>query len=268
VQAVAWSTLIDALVRVEGVAPSDSGLLSFGIDPNNGGILVEKGRICWAAARGMQQRLRDLLQDFAQDRGVDFERIYQRCRAEGRLLGQTLVDEGWITPTELERALRRHSAESLIELCSDGDQRTSWISRGSHGYSPRFTFRPLDVLLDVAAVYVPELQSTAHRELGRFAGPERWGGAFCIEPHHGAAAPVAAFGDLTVNELSVLGRWALSLPRALRELGTTPVFTLASTAAGDTVAVWWRDSLLYAVGCSDRLGIAAIIAHHLGGELG
>jgi hypothetical protein len=265
VQAAAWSNLIDALVRVEDVAPSDSGLLSFGVDASNGGILVEKGRICWAAARGMQQRLRDLLQAFAADRTVDFDRIYERCRAEGRLLGQTLVDEGWITPRELESALRRHSAESLIALCNDDDQLTRWISRGDHGYSPRFTFRPLDVLLDVVAVHVPSLQDTARIELARFDAPERHGGAFCVEAHD-IAVPVAAFGDLTVNELWTLGRWATSLPRALRELGTTPSFTVAATATGDTIAVWWRGPLLYAVACDDRRGVAAIIASHLGGE--
>ena len=62
------------------------------------------------------------------------------------------------------------------------------------------------------------------------------------------------------------GRWALALPRALRELGATPSFTLAATAAGDTVAVWWRGQLLYAVACADRLSVAAIIGHHLDGE--
>lgn len=260
-----WGRLIDALVRVEDIAPSDSGLLSFAVDPGHGGILVERGRICWAAAPGMQQRLRDLLQAFAEDRGVDLDRIYERCRAEGRLLGQTLVEEGWITPGELESALRRHSAESLIALCSDDEELTSWISRGGNGYSPRFTFRPVDVLLDVVALYVPDLQDVARLELARFDAPDRRGGAFCVQPHPDVV-PVAAFGEVTVQELWALGRWALSLPLATRELGATPSFTLASTAAGDTVAVWWRGALLYAVACGDRRGVAAVIANHLGGD--
>lgn len=264
-EAAAWSVLIEALVRVEGLAPSDSGLLSFGGDPGNGGILVEKGRICWAVARGMQQLLRDLLGRSAADRAL-VDRVYARCRVEGKLLGQTLVDEGWITPGELESALRRHSAESLIALCSNDDRRTSWISRGNNGYSPRFTFRPLDVLLDVAGVDAPDMQRAARTELARFDAPGRRGGAFCLAPGHDVAVPVAAFGEMSVHELAALGRWALALPRALRELGATPSFTLAATAAGDTVAVWWRGQLLYAVACADRLSVAAIIGHHLDGE--
>lgn len=262
---VAWSNLIDALVRVEDVAPGDCGLLAFGGGPGGGGILVEKGRICWAAAPGMQQRLRDLLQESAPERSVDFERIYARCRDRGGLLGQTLVDEGWVTPDELELALRRHSAESLIALCHE-DQRTSWISRGSRGYSPRFTFRPVEVLLDVASLYAPEWQDAARSELARFDAPGRRGGAFLVDPGHDIAVPVAAFGELTVHELWTLGRWAISLPLAMHELGTTPSFALASTATRDTIAVWWRDALLYAVACDDRRGVTAIIAHHLDGD--
>jgi hypothetical protein len=267
VQAAAWSRLIDALVRVEDVAPSDCGLLSFGIDPSHGGILVEKGRICWAAAPGMQQRLRDLLQAFTVDRSVDLEQIYQRCRSEGSLLGQTLVDEGWITPRELEIALRRHSAESLIALCNDDDELTTWISRGENGYSPRFTFRPLDVLLDVASLYEPDLQDTAQIELARFDAPGRYGGAFRVESRHDVAVPISAFGELSVHELWTLGRWAQTLPLATREFGAAASFTLASTADGDTVAVWWRGSLLYAIACEDRSGVAALLGHHLGDQL-
>lgn len=264
-EAQTWSRLIDTLVRVEDIAPSDSGLLSFGSTRRNGGILVEKGRICWAAAPGMQQRLRDLLQAFAEDRGVDLDRIYDRCRTEGKKLGQTLVEEGWITPGELEAALRRHSAESLIALCSDEEELTSWISRGGNGYSPRFTFRPVDVLLDVVSLYVPELQDAARLELARFGGPDIHGGAFCVDPEPDVV-PVAASGEVTVQELWALGRWALSLPAATRELGATPSFTLASNAGGEAVAVWWRGALLYAVACSDRRGVAAVIASHLSGD--
>ena len=263
VQAAAWWKLIEALVRVEDVAPSDSGLLSFGVDAALGGILVEKGRICWAAAQGMQQRLRDLLQTSAVDRGIDFEWIYERCRAEGRLLGQTLVEEGWVTPHELESALRRHSAESLIALCSDDDELTVWRSRGGNGYSPRFTFRPIEVLLDVASLYAPDLQDLARDQLAAFDAPGRHGAAFCFASGYAIAVPVAAFGELTVHELATLGDWAMALPLATRELGATPSFTLAATAAGDTVAVWWRGELLFAVACDDRSGVAAVVTHHL-----
>ena len=112
---VHWNTLVEVLSRVERLSSTDSGLLSFGPTPL-GGIFVERGRVCWVAARGLQQRLRDLLEDYTKD--VDaLARVAERCRAEGLLLGQTLVAEGLLQPSELEVALRRHSAECLIELC-------------------------------------------------------------------------------------------------------------------------------------------------------
>jgi hypothetical protein len=261
--AVAWTRVYDALARVEDLEPGESGLLSFGADARDGGILVEKGRICWAVAPGMQRRLKDLLR--TTDRGdIDFDRIYERCRANGNLLGQTLVDEGWITGPELEAALRTHSAESLVELCATDDA-PSWTSRGSRGYLPRFTFRPVDLLLEVVSLSVPELQVRARAELALLDRPDYRGAAFASDDTYAVMVPVATSGELTVHELWSLGRWAMHLPLAARELGATPTFTLAARDI-DTIAVWWRDQLLYAVASEDRSSVAALAARHLLGE--
>ncbi len=263
---VAWTAMLDALVEVEGLAPDDSGLLTFGAGTaGSGGVFVERSRICWAAAHGLRHRLRDLLQTFA---GVDddaLEAVYQRCRAEGRLLGQTLVDEGWIEPRELEIALRRHSAESLVELCRS-HQPTRWSPHGGLGYAPLFTFRPVDVLLDVVALYVPHAQRVARLELTSTDGSGLHGAAFLVEPGLDTAIPLAELGyGMTVRGLRTLGRWARSVQLASRELGAAPSFTLATTASGGAISVWWRDELLYAVCCEDRASVAAITAYHLAG---
>jgi hypothetical protein len=263
--AVAWSMLIGALAQVEGLAPDDSGLLSFGTPPGSGGIFVERGRVCWVAAHGLQRRLRDLLRTRANIKDAELDRVYERCRAEGRVLGQTLVEEGWIEPRELEIVLRRHSAESLVELCRGGaDPMTTWSSRGGIGYTPQFTFRPTDVLLDVAAVVAPQAQHAARLELAMLDGPGRRGAAFFVDAVLDTAIPVAEVGEgMTVQVLRTLGRWARSVAVATRELGASPSFTLVATATGDTISIWWRDALLYAVLCDDRSSVAAVTAHHL-----
>jgi len=262
---VAWSSLIEALVRVESAEPHDAGLLSFGSDPDDGGIFVENQRICWAAARGMQGRLTDLLRATAVS-PIDFDELYRRCRTEGRLLGQTLVEEGLVTTQQLEHALRRHSAESLVALCRGAGRLTMWTSRGGRGYAAQFTFRPLDVLFDAIALQAPDLQAVALGHLEAMSGQGRRGGAFAFDLEHAHAVPVAACGEPTVHELWILGRWALALPQAARELAATPAFVIAATPAGDTIVVWWRDQLLYAVMCEDRRSVAAITALHLQGE--
>ena len=256
---VEWARLIGTLARVEDVADHEAGLLAFGSD--SGSIFVERGRICWAAAHGKRQRLRDILRTLVEHRDVDFDRIYERCRKQGSHLGQTLVDEGWVTPVELETALRRHSAESMIELCTHEAPEPTWNTRkGGGSYSARFTFRPVDVLLDVVALHVPELQAEAQTTLGSISVSGTCGAAFCFDDSYEIAVPVATSGALDVHALWNLGRWAMTIPGATRELGTQPRYTLSCTATGATTAVWWRGELLFAVRCPDRYSAAQIVS--------
>ncbi|MCW5802896.1 MAG: hypothetical protein KIT31_10960 [Deltaproteobacteria bacterium] len=259
---MAWTRVYDALARVEDLEPTDSGVLAFGAEPRAGGILVEKGRICWAVAPGMQRRLKDLLAARTSERGIDFDRIYERCLANGSLLGQTLVDEGWISASELEAALRTHSAESLVALCSNSGEPPSWTSRGSRGYLPRFTFRPIELLLEVVKLSAAEVQARARAELAKLDRADYRGAAFCCDSRYEVMVPVATSGELSVRELWSLGRWAMQLPLAARELGATPQFVLASRGT-DTIAVWWRAELLFAVATEERSSVAAFVAQHL-----
>jgi len=258
---VDWGSLLAALERVEALTSSDSGLLLFG-DAPVGGIFVERGRVCWVAARGLQRRLRDLLQAHAQLDSHELERVSERCRAEGLLLGQTLVAEGLLEPTELQSALRRHSAESLLDLCRS-PHTTTWASHAGRGYAPRFTFCAADLLLDSVALAYPALHGPAQRQLAPFSGPGRRCVAFVLDASTEAPLPVAESGGNGVDAMLALGRSLAPMPRASHELGTTPSFALSTTSSGHTVLSWWRDALLFAVSCADRASLAAATAQHL-----
>ncbi len=91
---VDWSALSDALLRVERLSEEESGMLAFGMS-DSGGVLVERGRVCFVGARGLGQRLRESLPDSNAD----------------------ATPFGSMAPPDLEQALRRHSAECLLELC-------------------------------------------------------------------------------------------------------------------------------------------------------
>jgi hypothetical protein len=259
--AVDWAALGDALVRVERLTESDSGLLSFGV-PHTGAIFVERGRICWVAMRGLGQRLRDLVLSHCNIDAAEFDRVSERCRAQGKLIGQTLVEEGRLLPDQLERALRQHSAECLLELCRN-PLPTHWSSHAGRGYAPRFTFRPEDLLLDAVGALFPEQQLAAQAELARLAARGHRAAAFVFDPTHECLLPVAAVGAPGVEALRSLGHWATSMPRVSRELAAEPTFSLASTEEGEAALVWWRDGLLFAVSCDDRMGLAAAAALHL-----
>ena len=252
---------MDALVRVERLGAGDSGLLSFG-SPHAGGIFVEQGRICWVAVRGLGQRLRDLLLAHGNIEVAELDRISERCRAQGKPIGQTLVEEGLIQAAALEQALRQHSAESLLELCRD-PLPTHWTPRAGRGYSPRFTFRAEDLLLHAVGSFFPGPQLTARAELARLAKSGHRAAAFAFDPARECLLPVAAVGSPGVEALRSMGHWATSMPMVSRELAAEPEFSLASTAEGEAALVWWRAELLFTVSCDDRVSLANATALHL-----
>jgi hypothetical protein len=265
VDTVHWSAILNVLVRCEEATAGACGVLSFGAPPHLGGVFVEAGRICWAAAPGLQRRLGDLLREHAMLSHVDLEALFIRCRAEGKPLGRALLEENLIPPGDLEAALRRHSAESLVELCRD-DLPTIWVPHSGRGYSPRLTFQPIEVLFDVVRLFHPGAQADAMAELGAVAGGSRHGGAFLVDDAREITVPVAELGGISVRELRALGRWSTSIATATRELGVAPTFTLAATGDGLTISVWWRGPLLFAVVCEDRATLAAVAARHLACE--
>ena len=258
---VDWTALGDALMRVERLTHEDSGLLAFGLQ-QSGGIFVEKGRVCWVAARGLGRRLRDLILLHSSVDPEALERVCERCRLENRPVGQTLVAEGLVRAEELERALRHHSAECLLELCRS-PLPTRWASHAGPGYAPRFTFRPVDLLLDTVGACFPERRLEATSELSALAGPGRKAAAFVFDPTSDGLLPVAEVGGLGIEALRLLGRFATSLPHASLELAAAPTFTLASTETGESILVWWREGLLFAVRCEDRACLAAVTSRHL-----
>lgn len=224
----AWSSLLEVLARVEGLSQVDAGLLSFG-PKGGGGIFVENRAICWAAAAGLEQRLRELLHD---------------------------------QPRDYQSALRRHSAESLVELAQHA-RPARWSSRPS-GFAPRFTFRPFELLLDVIDLELPGVRASALDALAPVLGPGRRASSFYVDAESGVVVPVVSSeAEPSVDFAARLGRWAARLPAATRELGASPSFTLATTATGDTVSVWWRGSLLHVVVCADRASTASVTGYHL-----
>jgi hypothetical protein len=261
VSAVDWPSLIGALSRVERDGSDTSGLLSFGSEPQ-GGIFVESGKICWVAARGLQRRLRDLLSDQASLSRPELEQIYERCRARGQLLGETLVAEGLLRPDELERALRRHSAECLLDLCSQ-PLVTSWASHAGRGYAPRFTFRAVDLVFDSVTLRYPTERYRAEQELDAQLALGCRGVAFVADPSLDSLLPLAASDSRSFNALVALGRALDTVVRANRELGHAPRFAFVTSESGETLFLRWQDRLLLAVSGDDRAALASSVSLHL-----
>lgn len=257
--AVAWPSVLDALTEVERLPADEAGLLSFGAGgPVDGGLYVERNQVCWAAAPNLKRRLLAMLRTCARLEPDQLDGILDRCRVEGRQLGALLVAEGHLDPDTLALVLRRHSAESIVELCRP-DRPTRWASRGEASYRPLVLLRPLEVLLDIGALYAGELQAAARDQLHAVAGPSRPGAAFALDDRHDGVVPIAERGaESSVSGLRDLGRWAAAQWRAGRELGTTPGFVLSSDDEGAAAVVWRRDQLLYVIRCDERFDAAVV----------
>lgn len=255
-----WRRVVDVLRAVEDLGPEASGTLVLGASPMDA-IYLDAGRICWIAARSLKQRLSDLLQAHAAIPDADIARILERCRAGQQLLGETLVAEGWIDQLALDRALRQHSAESLLALCRE-PLAPRWLPRIG-GYHPRNSFTPLEALVDVGALLAPTALDRATAELALATGDAIDAAAFAIADGGAALIPVVAAGRFTVAALAALTAQLGQVALAARELGTTPRAAVQTDVHGATTVVWWRDRLLVSASSADRLALVNLVNLHL-----
>lgn len=249
-----WAMLLEILTQVEDDLPSHAGMISYA----GGGVFVEDGRVCWAAANGMAKRLTDLLSQKARP-GADLTALYRECRAAKRPLGETLVETGVVSVDDLASSLRRHTAESLIEIVNTSSTGT-WTAHAG-GYAPQFTFTPLETYFDVVDIVLGPTHETAAAGLSVLARPTRRGAAFIS--FGDVVVPVASSGDVALRDLWALGAWSASLRAAAHELAVEPSFALGTTDTGDTTVVWWRGNVTFALTGEDRAAVAEMTSYHL-----
>lgn len=256
-----WSAVLDLVARCEEHGAS-SGLLNFGAPTSHGGVFIEEGRVCWAAATGLGRRLSDLLAQHASLRGIDLDPLHAQCVAEGKTLGRALLEGGMIEPEELESALRQHSAESVVQLCRSDDAPT-WIPRLGPGYAPRLTFRPIELLCDVVAIFRPRDNVIAQQHLAQVAGNDGRAIAFATDLASPLLLPLATRGDVTVKDAVAIGRRSDALRRAAREFGDEMPLSFATNGNGVALAVTQQEGVVYAVWCENQAAMAAVTARHL-----
>ncbi len=209
-----------------------------------GVVLVEKGRVCWAAARGLAQRLSDLLraQTRPQLSKSEMEALFHHGREQHKPLGELLVESGLMAPDALLCSLRRHTAESLIEI-GKTSVLARWSKRPAGTYEPRFTFTPFELALCVGAL----LDGRDPRATGDSLAEHgiSWGAAFARRDS--ATLPIAATGVRTVSVLRRLAADAATSMDVATMIDDTTSFVFASGAHGGGLMTW-RDGSLLIVG--------------------
>jgi hypothetical protein len=249
--AVSARSLGELLALVDELPEGATGELVFGEGGEPvGSVFIERGRVCWAAARGLGQRLIDILARTS-GRSLDpavVESVYRRCREARVPFGEKLVEEGFISRDELRKALLRHTLESCAVL-AERQGRTRWLPRAHGGYSAAFTYSTIELLVTTGAMLDASRAEAARRELERVGGTGVRGAAFTREAGLAEPTAIAALDADAMKPaaLRAIGRWAADALDIAAAVTPDVRFHVVSTASGRAALTWQRAAVAHVV---------------------
>ncbi|MFT3842735.1 MAG: hypothetical protein QM723_37450 [Myxococcaceae bacterium] len=251
-------TALRVLSRVEELPAESTGALVFGSDPKVAGmLLLEHGRVCWAAAPALRRRLSDLLRECASPPmdNAEAENLFQACKLRQRPLGELLVSEGRVTPQALRLALLHHTAESLL-MVQPWASEPHWVSHRARGYQSAFTFLPVELLCHANAVARGEVKAQLLAGLLVEVAGTRVAAVF-DRPGEVLIACQLPEGFAQLRELRAAGAWAA------QSLADGPARSEALKFAfdghGGTWVGWRNDGLTWLVRCTGRDDFSALM---------
>jgi hypothetical protein len=259
--ALLLSCTLQLLQQVEALPSGATGALAFGDD---GLILIENKRVCWAVARDMERRLTDILceQHEPQLPRSTMEELIRRCKQEHRPVGEALVASGLVSETELRAALERHTCEAILRLAqSRAATPTRFARHVKRGYDPRFVFTTAELLASLAGRRRTELAERARTQLAEVSVADVTGFAFLRDPRSSKPVLIAVSRscELSVNAALEISGWAMGL------LDVTGVVDPATHVVAGTwcermaLVAWREDGIGYVALCTSRPGSALLL---------
>jgi len=256
----AQDRLLMALRVVESLPAAARGALLVGpAEDPLGTILIDNNRVCWSAAPGMSQRLRDILQSHCSGNcGADLDSVCERCRREHRALEDELVVSGLLTGDHLREALKQHTIESLLAVDSAvppaaAEWPMRWVEHAGAGYRPRHTFGTLELLGAAGALRLDELAATqtgAHLEA--LAGPDTALVAFSFLTDGTPLYLSASTGvPLDLQDLVELAAWAEAALGASQGFSPAVARACVQAAEGGSAVAWRHGDQSCAALCVD-----------------
>ena len=251
--------LLPLLESIEELPAHMSGAFIVGEERQVGGmVFVQQRAICWAVTNQMQGRLTDLLIEESSTLATreQIEQLYRRCKQDQRPLGQTLVDEKLVSPTEFRDALCRHTSESLLTLAGCSQPKPRWVEHAHSDYNAQFTFTPAELFISLTRLQRPSLASKADSDLRSNLPEECPGIAFLRE---GGGTPVAAqnVDTLSAHELLDLGRRLHSAVDIAEVMSPAPRAIALRDQLGGIVA-WSHEDLFVAALCRNASEIGYV----------
>jgi hypothetical protein len=257
------TTVIPLLEEIEALPEKATGALVFG-PPTQGTVLVENGRICWAAAAGMERRLAELLRAYADEppESKRVEDVYKRCKRDSIPVVKALVDSGLVSLDGLREVIRQHTSEALIALTrEDVQEQPSFLAHKAQGYDAKFTFDPAELLVSVGTVCNPEL---AVRARGDFEGLLRSGVyamSFARPPQSNVPAPLyrSPGSYFTLKQMMALGRWAFSALDVCNAYSARARIASTLVDPGEYLVAWQSRGIVSVAQCEDSMSFAFIV---------
>ena len=258
---------------VERLPAGATGALIFGDKSEpSGSVLVENGRICWAAAAGMTRRLTDILMEQSRTplSRDTIEEAYERCRLDGTPLGASLVARGIVTPRGLRDALLTHTGDAIALLSEalreEGKVSPAWVPNRTRRYDAQFTFNSTEILVAVGVRSDKERGLRAKGALENALQDGAAGAAFRADPQRELPICEIRGEQIGVEGLVELGRWAhFALERSSR---FSPAEVVAATSASRSGALAWSaEGVVYTALCEDRAVLSYLMSRRSRGEL-
>ncbi|MBL9037235.1 MAG: hypothetical protein JNG84_01850 [Archangium sp.] len=252
-------SVLRVLSTLEVLPAEATGALVFGaVHKMSGVVLLERGRVCWAAAQGLQKRLTDLLRGCCTPplEHDAMERLFNACRTSHTPVGEALVELGHVSPEALRSALLHHTAESLASISTC--EAAHWVEHRARGYQSAYTFCAVELLSYASTSALGEVAvRRAHGKLVDVAGASRDSAVFDPEGQTLLACTFAERSSSGLRALRVAGSWAAET------LGsTTPRSDILKFTFDGQGGSWlgWRDAgLTFLVHCHDRADFSSMV---------
>jgi hypothetical protein len=242
---------------IDASAPEGTGALHIGDGPNGGAVLLDDGRVCWAAAPGAGRRLVDLICQHAAVSRREVAIAYAECLRRGAPFGELLVERKLVAPGALRALLLRHTSETLVGL-AEQDGEAVWIPHRGAGYRPRYRFTLPEIAASTTAAGLAIEVDVACDELAAVITGEAAGAAFDVDSDDGPLA-FAVRGDASYDEIRALGDWVTSVASRWPS-EAFPGFIVASVGAGGLVA-WATGGCLFGARFDTASGLVRALAH-------
>lgn len=246
---------------IDDLPAGATGALHFA---DEGLILLESRKICWAVVRSMRTRLTDILREQSATpvSREQVERIYRACRERGTPIGEALVASGLASEAGLRAALAKHSSEAIVALAHGGLSPSDFVQHTKTGYDPKFSFSPCEVLATLGSFDDSSRAAAAQLELEDMLVEDSVGAAFARS--NAASGPrliaVSRGCDFAVADLIGVCNWTSGLFDLARTVDSE-VFAARANWPGSAGLVAWRSEDVGYLGlCSSRAAAARLVS--------